>query len=165
MVYFSATLISFILFFCDLSLLPHLLPALTIPFLFLPFISIISLKDRTIFPIFLAGIIGFLTDGILVNSLPIFSIAYLTVAIMTKVFFERFSGYGELRANIINLFSGLTIIYIPIFIQQFTTISSLSWGINLIFNILANFVVLFLYLWAGQKYFLWVERKTEERFR
>jgi hypothetical protein len=165
MVYLASILISFILFFADVSLLPHFLPWLTVPFLFLPFISILSLKDRTIFPIILAGVMGLATDAVSGSPVPVFSIAYMAVVIISKVFMGRFLSYGEIRANLINVSVGLTIIYGVNLAIQINTVSGYLWVLAVLANIGATFLTLIAYLWFGHDFFLWIEKETEERYR
>lgn len=165
MILASTLLISFILFFAEVSLLPHLLPSLLIPLLLLPFISIISLKDKTIFPIFLAGFFGILTDAVVGNSIPIFSIAYLVTVLISKFFLSKFLSYGEFRANLINLSLAMTIIYGTDIALNLVNIHSWGWLFLLATNVLLTFLVLMVYLWLGQPYFSWIEKETEERFR
>jgi hypothetical protein len=166
MTYFSSSLIALLLYFFELSLFPHFSPWLTIPFLLLPFFSILSVKDRTIFPIILAAIFGFLMDASVLSNFPIFVIAFVAITAISKLFFARFVSYGEMRATLLLTLFGLLIIYgfeLPLSV---TTLSwSFSWLIPIIFNFLLTYLVLAIMFLGFGKYFDWVEKSTEERFR
>jgi cell shape-determining protein MreD len=147
-------------------MLPHFSPWLTIPFLLLPFITILSIKDRTIFPIILGGIFGFLLDANTFSKFPVFTIAFIAVAAISKLFFARFVSYGEFRATFVLTLIGLAIIYgfeVPAQLSSLTW--SFGWLIPIIFNFLLTYFVLVLFIYILRKYFDWVEKSTEERFR
>lgn len=165
MVYLASSLVAFALFFAEISLLPHLTLWFSVPFLLLPFLSIISLKDRTIFPLILAGFFGLLTDAVSGNAIPVFSIAYLSVVIISKIFFGKFVSYGEFRANLITISIGIAIIYGTDLALRLTSISGFYWLLPFVFNIVFAYLLLILYIWAGRTYFAWIEKNTEERFR
>jgi len=165
MIYLATISISLVLYFAELSLIPHLLPWFSVPFLLLPFISIYSLKDRTIFPIFLAGLMGVMTDAATGNQIPIYSIAYLSIAVISKIFLGKFNSYGEVRANLINMLTGITIIYGTDLAFKAGDIYSLSWFLPFVLNVILAFAVLVLYIWVGRRFFTWIEKETEERFR
>lgn len=165
MVYLASTLIAFGLFFAELSFFPHFLPLLSVPFLILPFISIISLKDRSMYPIILAGIMGILTDAVAETVFPVFSTTYLVIAIISKFFLNRYESYGEFRANVINLSIGVLIIYGTELALHMGSLSGFSWILPFVLNIGMAFLALALYVLLGRRFFVWVEKKTEERFR
>jgi len=165
LVYLSSATISILLFLAEVSLLPHFLPWLTLPILVLPFISIISLKDRTIFPVILACLLGLLTDSVAGGQVHIYLVAYLGVVLISKLFLDRFLSYGEFRANMISLAFGITIIYGADLAFKIGSLSGWSWVLPLLANLLAILAVLTLYVWLGQRYFCWLEKETEERFR
>lgn len=160
-------MIALILLFGEVSMLPHFLVLPAGPFLLLPFISIISMKDRTIFPIILAAIMGIFTDGITGNRVPLFTITYVLVVLVSKLFFTRFTSYGEMRASLISLTGALVIILGVDMAVRFMDISSwsVSWILPLSISIALTYFLLFIYLWVGHRYFTWVEKETEERFR
>lgn len=165
MVYISSLLLVVGLFFVESSMLPHFLSGIMTPLLVLPFISILVLKDRTLFPIILAGVLGMLTDAVAGNYIPVYSIAYLLVIFTSKVFFNRFISYGEFRANIINVFMAITIIYGTEIALTLENINNADWILPLLLNIVLTFAFLFLYMRFGRKYFSWIEKETEERYR
>ncbi|GEM_PF-1082076 len=166
MIYLGSSLIALLLYFMELSLLPHFSPWLTIPFLLLPFLSLLSIKDRTIFPIILAAIFGFLLDANVLSKFPIFTIAFVAVTAISKLFFARFVSYGELRASFILTLLGLVIIYgfeVP---TQIATLSwSFGWLVPIFFNFILTYLVLIIMIIGFRKYFDWVEKSTEERYR
>jgi len=164
--YVATSLIALLLYFVELSLLPHFSPWLTVPFLLLPFIAIISAKDRTIFPIILGGISGLLMDATTLNRLPVFAITFIVITAISKIFFARFISYGELRATLVLTLIGLILVYsleIPALLSHFTL--TYGWIVPIVFNILATYLVLIIMLYAFRKYFDWVEKTTEGRFR
>lgn len=165
MVYFSSIIIALGLYFIDLSLLPHTQVWISAPLFLLAFISIISMKDRTIFPIFLAGIMGYLTDSVIMNTVTIYSIAYLSIAIITKVAMNRFISYGELRANFITALLGIVVIYGFDIYTRIDNLNYLGLTIQIGLNTSLMFILIVFYLRAGRKYFSWIEDETESRFR
>lgn len=165
MTYLFSSLIAFSLIFVEVSLMPHLISWLAVPFLLLPFISIISIKDRTIFPVLLAGVVGISMDAVSGNVIPIYSIAYVLIAVISKVLLGRFISYGELRANMINMIIGITVIYGTELALNFGNIHDFSWLWMFLVDIACAFLVLIVYIWLGRKYFSWVEKMTEERYR
>lgn len=165
MPYLLSSLIAFSLIFAEVSLAPHFLSWLAVPSLVLPFISIISIKDRTIFPIILAGLSGLVMDAVSANPIPFYSIAYISIAVISKVFLGIFVSYGEFRANLINMGVGLAVIYGSELAMKVGNIQSFDWMWVLIVNIPLAFLVLAFYMWAGRNYFSWIEKETEERFR
>ena len=165
MIFLSSLIIAAVLFFLEASFLPHLLPLSIAPLLILPFISILSLKDRTIYPIFLGGMLGIVTDSISGNQIPIYFISYLLIVLVSKVFLTRFISYGEFRANLLTVTIGMSAIYLVDITSIYAHIQSWAWLTSLVISIFTTYLVLALYLWVGQAYFTWLEKETEERFR
>lgn len=165
MVYLSTILITLLLFFLELSFIPHFGLWMGIPFLLLPFISIISIKDRTIFPVILAAVAGLLVDSVSTVVVPVYAIAFISIALVSKIFLNRFISYGEFRANIINISIGLLIIFGTDIAFRINSISSYAWLWPFSFGIFLTFLTLAIYMYFGHNYFSWVEKETEERFR
>lgn len=165
MIYFSSFLITISLYFLELSLLPHFISWSPMPLLVLPFLSILGLKDRTIFPIILAGIMGIITDSVSGNVIPVFSIAYVLVTLISKIFQAQFLSYGEMRAYMINISLALFIIFGTDFALKIQGLHGFSWVLPLGLSIIITYVLLILYTFLGRKYFSWIEKETEERFR
>lgn len=165
MIYASSALIALVLYFVEVSILPHFSFIFVGPLLVLPFISILSLKDRSIFPIILAGVMGILTDALTGGTVPIFLIAYVSIVLISNVFMGRFISYGEIRANIINITIGMVIIYGTDIVIRLTAINSLSWFVPFAVAVGLTYLLLVLYLLVGRTYFAWIEKESEERFR
>lgn len=165
MTFVFTSIIAAVLFFLEVSVLPHFWFYLAGPFLFLPFLSIISLRDRTIFPIILAAALGLVSDSVSGNVIPVFLIAYLAVTLISKVFMSKFTSYGEIRANIINITIGMFIIYGTDLVLTMGNIKGLQWLLPILINMSVTYLLLIIYIIAGQKYFNWLEKETEERFR
>jgi len=165
MVYLSSTLIALVLFLAEVSLLSHFLPWITLPVLVLPFLVIVSMKDRTIYPIFLAGTLGLLTDSVSGGNLHIYLATYLGIVLISKVFLNRFLSYGEFRANLINLAFGVFVIYGADIALKLSVLGGWFWILPIMLNVFVVVVILSLYTLFGQRYFCWLEKETEERFR
>lgn len=165
MIYLSTLLIAMALMLLEVSLAPHLMFIFPLPLFLLPFISIISLKDRTVFPIILAFIMGIIMDAAVNSTIPIYLFAYLSVVIISRVFMGRFISYGEGRANIINIGIGIMIIYGVQIFYKLEYIKSWHWLVPLALSIAVTYILLPIYLRLGRRYFSWIEQETEERFR
>lgn len=166
MIYLYSSLISLLLYFLELSLLPHFTPWLVVPSLLLPFIVILSVKDRTLFPIILGVAAGMLLDAGTLSKIPVFTITFLLVTALSKIFFLRFVSYGELRASLLLTTLGLVLIYaIQIFPQVTTTQWSIGWFVPLTLNLALTYGALALIIIGFRGYFDWVEKTTEERYR
>ena len=166
MTYLASSLIALGLYFVELSLLPHFSPWLTVPFMMLPFLALLSARDRTIFPILLGGAVGLMMDATTLSHIPVFAIAFISVTAISKVFFAQFISYGESRASLLLTLLGLVIIYgfeIPTQLATFTW--SIGWLIPILFNIALTFIVLVFMIFGFRKYFDWVEKTTEGRYR
>jgi Kef-type K+ transport system membrane component KefB len=133
--------------------------------LVLPFILLVSFKDRTIYPIILASLIGILTDATTGSNVPIFFSAYLLVTLIAKVFLSKFINYGELRANLINLLVGMAIILGVDLTTRSISLHGWTWIPVLLINVALTCLILVLYTWFGRRYFSWIESQTEERYR
>ncbi len=166
MFYLYSSLLALLLYFIELSLFPHFSPWLVVPFLLLPFIAILSVKDRTVFPIILGASMGLLLDANTLGQMPIFTISFLLFTTVSKLFFLRFVSYGELRASVALTFIGLTSIYIAEIVTQISTFKwSVSLLIPIIFNYILTFGILVLMIIGLRRYFDLVEKTTEERYR
>jgi len=90
----------------------------------------------------------------------------VAVTAISKLFFARFVSYGELRASFILTLLGLVIIYgfeVP---TQIATLSwSFGWLVPIFFNFILTYLVLIIMIIGFRKYFDWVEKSTEERYR
>jgi hypothetical protein len=117
------------------------------------------------FPIILAGMMGIITDSQTGLAVPIYSISYIGIAVISKVFLGKFISYGEYRASFVNVSIGIFIIYGTDLALRTSTITGLFWLVPLLFNISATLLVLFIFIILGRHYFNWIEKETEERFR
>lgn len=165
MVYLSSSLIALLLFFVEVSLLPHFASWISLPILILPFLSIISLKDRTIFPVFLAVFLGIAMGSVTGEARFTYLVAYLGVVLISKIFLDRFISYGEFRANLVTIIFGIFVIYGSNLVFGTVSLAGWSWLVPVTASVLTTILVLVIYIVLGQKYFSWLEKETEERFR
>ena len=165
MVYFVSSLFVIVILLFETALLPHFGTWFGGSILLLPFMVLMSHKDKTIFPIFLAAVAGIMLDSVTHNQLPVYAISLVFVATITKIFFSHITAYNEVRANLIIIVVGLVLVYaleIPyqIIFHNITAIVS-AIGVNTILNV----IFLFIFTIIFKKYFDWLEIKTEDRFR
>jgi len=156
---------TFALSIMGISFLPHFWPYLTTPILVLPYLAIISIKDKTIYPYFLALLAGLIYDSATRLTLPLYTLLFISIILFSKFLFSKLTSYSVNRAIYILVLVGYII---SIFFSYDVIISSyqnVSLYILLIINILAVFTESFLLLRFGGKYFDWIEKETRERFR
>lgn len=165
MVYFSAILIAFLSSLLNVSFFPHFL-YLSLGFnIFLPFLAMYSIKDKTLFPVLLAFFAGIMYDAFILYNFPIFTILFLFVTITAKLLFNNDSSYNVDRTALIVVGLGLflqTILNYQVLQNSFTELNLyLSVAGGIIFTLLWAIIMYKLF----PRYFDWVEKTTSERFR
>lgn len=165
MVYLSATLIAFVLYVTNVSLLPHFW-ILGTQFIFvIPFLSIYSLRDKTIFPYILAVGVGVFYDALTVSTFPYFAVVLLLTTVVGKNFFSKVTSYGVERTGLL-----LTVIaYFALLLSNWVLILSSYTKIVFYTNCLVSLVVLLIFQFVIYRvlgrYYDWVEKTTTERYR
>jgi hypothetical protein len=163
MPYFLTTLITLILTLADISIVPRLSYYLSLPILALPFIVIVCLRDRTIYPIILALISGIIYSAASGNS--IYVLTFLFVAAIGKVFFANSQNYNYIRSSLALLLIGLagTIFASYGIIMKSYLNPSLYLLIGL--YLLSSIALLPIYGFIGRRFFDYIDKYTAERFR
>ncbi len=165
MLYLSAISISFALYWLNISFLPHFWPYFSVPVLFLTFLSIYALRDKTIFPYILSFIFGLIYDGASIGLFPKFTVIFLTVTVVGKLIFVNLTNYGLERTSYLLYLIGTILLWLSTYdilvvnLNRFATYA--SQGVNLALGLF----VIFLSYRFGEKYFDYVEKTTSERFR
>lgn len=165
MIYLSALTIVLGLYIINVSLLPHILISLSQIVLVLPFISLYSLRDKSIFPYILAVFAGLLYDGATVSAFPIFAVTFLLIVLAGKNIFSKITSYGVERTSLL-----LTVIgFFAIILSDWERLLTSYTNINLYLAVGTSFVVIifihFILFRVLQRYFDFVEKTTSERFR
>ncbi len=165
MLYFSAFLIAFGISVVNVSLLPHFwMPIAQIVFV-LPFLSIYSLKDKTIFSYLLAVTLGVYYDTLTASSFPVFSVTFLLVTMVGKSFFSKITSYGVERTGWLLTLMGYGLILFSDWQRIGANLTHSGLYLQLATNLLFLFVWQLVLYRALTPYFDWVEKFTSERFR
>jgi len=165
MIYFVSAIITFLLSILGISFLPHFWPYLTTPILVLPYLAIISIKDKTIYPYFMALFAGVIYDVATKLTLPLYTLLFIFIILISKFLFSKLTSYSINRAIYILVAIGFII---SVSFSYETVINSYQYSslyILLVTNLFALFIESFLLLHFGGRYFDWIEKETSERFR
>ena len=163
MPYIFSALITLGLSIADISVLPRFSYYLGLPLLALPFIVIISLRDRSIFPIFLAFFAGLIYSSAAGNL--IYVVVFLIAAVTAKLFFADSQDYNYIRSSLVLLAGTLVLM-----LAASWNILMATWRDPKLYLVLAIYLVgslllLPLYSYLGRKYFDYVDKYTAERYR
>ena len=165
MIYFLIYLSSFLLVVLNVSVLPHLGYYVATGIYALPFVAIISIKDKSISPLLLAFMTGIVYDALGGTVFPVYTITFLAVAISAKLLLNNLTSYGVYKASFGLVGVGLLF---TIILSYPSVVSSLR-NPNLLVYILSMFLSTFifagvLYL-SASKFFDYIEKYSSERFR
>ena len=163
MPFLATFLISIILVFLELSFIPYFDIFGVTPFLFLPFLVDLSLKSRNNFIPILATIAGLFFDFASNGNYPFYTILFIAIALIDRIFFYRKSNYS-------NKFTYLGIVTISILIVYLfkaeTILSNKEYWQGFLFSylicVLLSLVFAVIIDRALEKYFIWLEEKTEK---
>ena len=165
MVYLSTFVIAFLLYALNSSFLPHFWFNFNHIILILPFITLYSLRDKTIFPYILAVAIGILYNTIILSSFSYFAVIFLLVTIVGKNIFSKIASYGMSRAAFILTIFGYLLYLASDWKLILNSYNQPKLYISLLFNAFILFLVQIIFTKIFAKYFDWVEKTTTERYR
>jgi len=165
MIYLSALTIVLGLYILNISFLPHILISLSQIVLILPFISLYSLRDKSIFPYILAVFAGLLYDGATVSVFPIFAVTFLLIVLAGKNIFSKITSYGVERTSLLLTAIGFFVLVLSDWERLLLSYTNLHLYFALGMSFIAIMVIHFVLFRIFQRYFDWVEKTTSERFR
>lgn len=165
MIYLSTLAIVLGLYILNVSLLPHVSITLSQIVLVLPFISLYSLRDKSIFPYILAVFAGLLYDGATVSVFPIFAVTFLLIVLVGKNIFSKITSYGVERTSLLLTVIGFFAIVLSGWERLLTSYTNIHLYLSVGVSFIAIVVIHFVLFRVFQRYFDFVEKTTSERFR
>jgi hypothetical protein len=165
MIILSAIFISLLAYLINVSLTPHFGLSLSHIILVLPFISLYSLRDKTIFPYILSAIVGILYDGSAVSGFPVFSVTFILITLIGKNVFSKITSYGVERTGLYLTVIGYFLILFSDWGRLIANYSDITLYVDIVISLALLVVIQIMLFRVFKNYFEWVEKTTTERYR
>lgn len=167
MAYFVATLITLFITIIETSLLPFFQIFGAVPFVFLAFLSLLSVRYQGIFHIFIAFIAGLFFDAVSSGFPGVFTIVFISNAMIGRTFFYKDTGYNSTQSFYILLGTSAVILYVIQGIGLLLSGDLIWWdfGVVSLIGVILTLITGFVVMKYLETFVEWLNKKAVERFR